>query len=119
MFGREDERLGHPLFTERWSNRKAFKIGVYAGQGYSAPAIANRLADGVTSNVISTMLAEWGFRLNGDRHTYAMVKVPVAAQHRTLIAAAAERRDTTMQDLMRQVEARVATDDLYQSILDL
>lgn len=119
MFGREDERLGHPLWVEKWSNRKAFWIGVHAGQGLSAPAIERALGEQDTANVIAHMMNVWGFRLDGEKHTHGIVRVPVAAVHRTDIAREATARETDLPDLCRQILAGVAAGDLYKAVLDL
>lgn len=118
MFGGEPERLGHPLFVERWSNRRAFKIGLMAGQGMTSTAIANALNDGVPPNLIRAMLSEWGHKLEGDRHTHGPVKVMLAAKHRTLHADEAMRRDTSLPALCQGILENVARDNLWKAILD-
>ena len=119
LFGSALPRLGAPLFVERWSNRKAFWIGVYAGQGMSVPAICDRLADGVTVNTVSGMMSHWGFRLPADgKRSYGPVKVMLAAKDRTRIAAEAGARDIDMSELCRRVLASVARDQLWKAVLD-
>jgi hypothetical protein len=118
MFGGEPERLGHPLFQERWSNRRAFKIGLMTGQGMTAPAIARALGDGVPPNLITAMLSEWGHKLEGDRHTHGPVKIMLAAKHRTLLADEARKRDLDMPELCRRVLVQVAQDQLWKAVID-
>lgn len=118
LFGDAVPRLGHPLFKEVWSNRRAFWIGVYAGQGMSTPAICDRLGDGVTPNTISGMLSHWGYRLPEGKHSYGPVKVMLAAKDRTRIAAEAKARDTDMSELSRRVLVAVARDQLWRAVLD-
>ena len=117
LFGKELPRVGAPLFRERWSNRKAFRIGVMAGQGLSVPAICKELGDGTTENVISTMLAEWGFAQPGKR-THRPVKVMLSGKHRTMIYTEAKARGTDMSELCRRILVQVAQDRLYAAILD-
>jgi hypothetical protein len=119
MFGREEERLGHPLFTERWSNRKAFRIGVMAGQGMTAAAICNALNDGSTPNLITAMFSEWGFKVSEGEHTHKPVKVMLAGRHRTMLADEARNREIDMPELCRRVLVQVAQDDMYRAILEL
>lgn len=118
LFGGEPERLGHPLFQERWSNRKAFKIGVMAGQGMTAAAICSALNDGSTPNLITAMLHEWGHRLEGDRHTHKPVKVMLAGRHRTMLADEARSREMDMPELCRRVLVQISQDRLFAAILD-
>jgi hypothetical protein len=119
LFGDPLPRLGAPLFIERWSNKKAFWIGVYTGQGMSVPAICDRLADGVTPNTVSGMLSQWGFRLPDEgKRSYGPVKVILAAKDRTRIAAEAKTRDVAMSELCRRVLANVARDQLWKAVLD-
>jgi hypothetical protein len=121
MFGGEPERLGHPLFSEKWSNRKCFMIGLYTGQGMSAPAIEKALGEQDTANTIAHMVNVWGYRLDGERHTHATVRVPLAAAHRTTLANEALRRDITMPELTRRLLVQIAQDGdtLFPAILDL
>ena len=119
MFGGEPERLGHPLFTERWSNRKAFKIGLMAGQGMTAAAICKALNDGSTPNLITAMFSEWGFKVSEGEHTHKPVKVMLAGRHRTLLADEARQREIDMPDLCRRILVQVAQDDMYRAILDI
>lgn len=119
LFGDALPRLGAPLFVERWSNRKAFWIGVYTGQGMSIPAICARLADGVTPNTVSGMLTQWGYRLpEAGKRTYGPVKVMLSARDRTRIAAEAGARGLDMSELCRQVLVNVARDELWKAVLD-
>lgn len=117
LFG-DPVRLGAPLFVERWSNRKAFWIGVYTGQGMSAPAICDRLGDGVMPNTMTGMLHSWGFALPEGKRSYGPVKVMLAARDRTKIAAEAKARDLDMSELCRRVLANVARDQLWKAVLD-
>lgn len=119
MFGDEPERMGHPLFTERWSNRKAFKIGVMAGQGMTAAAICNALHDGSTPNLITAMFSEWGFKVSEGEHTHKPVKVILAGRHRTMLADEARKRETDMPELCRRILVQVAQDDMYRAVLDI
>eukprot|EP00873_Tetraselmis_striata_P030361 jgi/Tetstr1/450625/TSEL_037661.t1 len=118
MFGGEPERLGHPLFQERWSNRRAFKIGLMAGQGMTAPAIARALGDGVPPNLITAMLSEWGHKLEGETHTYGIVKVPMAAKHRTLHSIEAMNRGTDLPDLIRQIQEKWDAKSVRMALAD-
>jgi hypothetical protein len=118
LFGEPLPRLGAPLFVERWSNRRAFWIGVYTGQGMSIPSICDRLGDGVPPNVVSGMLSHWGFTLPEGKRSYGPVKVMLAARDRTKIAAEAKARETDMSELCRQVLVNVARDQLWKAVLD-
>lgn len=119
LFGDQLPRLGAPLFVERWSNRKAFRIGLYAGQGMSVPAICTHLGDGVTPNTVSGMLSQWGYTLpSSEKRSYGPVKVMLAAKDRTRIAAEAMNRDISMSELCRRVLANVARDQLWKAVLD-
>jgi hypothetical protein len=118
LFGEPLPRLGAPLFIERWSNRKAFYIGLYTGQGMSIPAICDRLGDGVTPNTVSGMITQWGYRLPAGKHTYGPVKVMLAARDRTKIAAEGGKRGLEIGEICRQVLANVARDDLWKAVLD-
>lgn len=118
LFGEPVERLGAPLFVERWSNRKAFKIGVMAGQGMTAAAICSVLNDGSTPNLITAMFSEWGFRASEGEHTHRPVKVMLAGRHRTMLAGEARSRNLDLPELCRRILVQIAQDRLYAAILD-
>lgn len=118
LFGEPLPRLGAPLFEPRWGNDKAFWIGVYAEKGMSVPAICEKLNDGVTPNVITGMMSQWGYRLPAGKHTYGPVKVMLAARDRTKIAAEGGRRGMDIGEICRQVLVNVARDELWKAVLD-
>lgn len=118
LFGEELPRLGAPLFSERWSNAKAAKIAYLAGQGYSAPSIAIEIKEPEAANTIAHMLNEWGFYMNGIMHTYTKIPVPMAAKHRTMLAAEARQRDTDMPELCTRILTQIAVDRLYAAVLE-
>lgn len=119
LFGDALPRLGAPLFVERWSNRKAFWIGYYAGQGLSAPAICDQLADGVAPNTVTGMLSQWGYTLPAEeKRSYGPIKVMLAAKDRTRIAAEAKAREVSMSELCRRVLVSTARDQLWKAVLD-
>lgn len=118
LFGEELPRLGAPLFSEKWSNRKCAWIGLYAGKGYPAPAIEVALRETHTANTIAHMLNEWGIYLNGEMHTYAKIPVPMAAKHRTMLATEAMSRDMEMPELCQRILTQVAQDRLYAAVLE-
>ena len=118
LFGEPMPRLGAPLFSEQWRNRKVAKIAYMAGQGYSAPSIEVALGEVGTANTIAHMLNEWGFYLNGEMHTYAKIPVPMAAKHRTMLAAEARERDMEMPALCAAILTQIAVDRLYNAVLE-
>jgi len=118
LFGEPLPRLGAPLFTERWSNRKSAWIGYLAGQGYTSPQIEAELGERGTANTIGHMLNEWGIYLNGPLYTYAKVPVPLAAKHRTMLATEARKRETGLPDLCARILTQVAFDRLYAAVLE-
>lgn len=118
LFGEELPRVGAPLFVERWSNRRAFEIGVLTGRGLTAQRICDRLNDGVTPNMITAMWSHWGHHSSADHHTYAAVPVPLSGIHRTMIDAEAERRRMDIQELCQAVLETTARDNMWKAILD-
>lgn len=118
LFGEELPKLGAPLFSEHWSNRKVAKIAYLAGRGYSAPSIEIELGERGTANTIAHMLNEWGIYANAPLPTYSRVPVPMAAKHRTLLADEARRRDQEMPELCRMILTQVAQDQLYAAVLE-
>jgi hypothetical protein len=118
MFGRDDERIGHPLWVEKWSNRKAFEIGLMTGRGLTAQRICDRLNDGVTPNMITAMWSHWGHIAGANHHTYAAIPVPLSGIHRTLIDAEAERRRMDIQEICQSVLETVAKEDLWKAVLE-
>jgi hypothetical protein len=118
LFGEPLPKLGAPLFSEHWSNRKVAKIAYMAGQGYSAPSIEVALRETGTANTIAHMLNEWGIYANAPLPTYARIPVPMAAKHRTLLATEARRRDMEMPELCRMILTQVAQDELYAAVLE-
>lgn len=118
LFGEPLPRMGAPLFRERWSNHRAFWIGVYMGQGLTAQRVCDRLADGSTSNMITAMTSFWGFHSDEGAHTYASVPVPLSGIHRTMVDAEAERRALTTPELCRAVLETVTKDAMWKAILD-
>lgn len=118
LFGEELPRLGAPLFAERWSNKRAFDIGVLTGRGLTAQRICDRLADGVTPNMITAMWSHWGHHSTETEHTYAPVRIALSGIHRTQIDEEAERRKMDMADLCRAVMETVAKEQLWKAILE-
>jgi len=117
LFGEELPRLGAPLFAERWSNKRAFWIGVHTGRGLTAQRICDRLADGVQPNMITAMWSHWEYSVTTTEHTYAAVPVPLSGIHRTMIDAEAERRGMDIQDLCQAILETTARDDIFKAIL--
>lgn len=119
LFGEPLPRLGHPLFVEKWTNRKAFRIGVYVGQGYTSTTICEALGDGIQPNTLTGMVSQWGYRLPKDGpRSYGIVRVSLAAKDRTRIAAEAKARDLEMAELCQRALATMARDHLWRAILD-
>jgi len=118
MFGRDPERIGHPLWVEKWSNRKAFWIGVHTGRGLTAQRICDRLADGVQPNMITAMWSHWEYSVTTTEHTYAAVPVPLSGIHRTMIDAEAERRGMDIQDICQAVMETVSREELWKAVLE-
>ena len=118
LFGEELPRVGAPLFVERWSNRRAFEIGVLTGRGLTAQRVCDRLNDGVTPNMITAMWSHWGHHSSSDHHTDAGVPVPLSGIHRTMIDAVAERRRMDIQDICQAVMETTARDNMWKAILD-
>lgn len=118
LFGEPLPRVGAPLFAERWSNRKCAWIGHYNGQGYSAPSIEIALGETHTANTIAHMLNEWGMYSNAPLPTYSKIPVPMAAKHRTMLAAEARRRDMEMPALCSAILTQIAVDGLYNAVLE-
>lgn len=118
LFGEELPRIGAPLFVERWSNKRAFDIGVLTGRGLTAQRVCDRLGDGATPNMITAMWSHWGHHVTSSQHTYAAVPVPLSGIHRTMIDAEAQRRKMDIQDLCRAVLEATARDDMWRAILD-
>lgn len=118
LFGEPLPRMGAPLFSEHWSNRKVAKIAYLAGQGYSAPAIEVEIAERGTANLIAHMLNVWGIYTNNPLPTYTKIPVPVAAKHRTMLAAEARSRDMEMPELCSRILSQIAVDRLYAAVLE-
>lgn len=118
LFGEELPRLGAPLFAERWTNRKAFWIGVHTGRGLTAQRICDRLNDGVQPNMITAMWSHWEYSVTTTEHTYAAVPVPLSGIHRTMIDAEAERRGMDIQELAQAILESVARDQLWTAVLE-
>lgn len=118
LFGEPLPRLGAPLFKERWSNQRAFWIGVYTGQGLTAQRICDRLNDGAQPNMITAMTSFWGYQSKETDHTYAPVRIALSGIHRTKIDAEAERRGMDISDICRAVMETTARDDMWKAILE-
>lgn len=106
------------MFRDSWRNRKVAKIAYLAGQGHSAPSIAKQIGEPGAEHLIASMLNEWGFYMNGAMHTYTRVPVPMAAKHRTMLAAEARERDMEMPALCSAILTQIAVDRLYNAILE-
>lgn len=111
-------RIGAPLFEEKWRNAKVAKVAYLIGQGWTAQAIADDLADGTTVNQITGMISHWGITAHSDRHTYVLVPVAMAAKHRSKLCAEARSRGMMMPDLAGKLLATVAADGLFGAVLD-
>jgi len=115
-----NDRLGAPPYADVWPNRKVARVAALAAKGYSAPAIAAEINDGSTSNQIAHMIWVWGIqaRSSDTRRSYADVPVPLAAKHRTALAAEAKRRGVDLSELLQQVAITLCRDDLFSAVLD-
>lgn len=111
-------RIGAPLFADKWRNAKVARVAFMIGQGWTAQAIADELADGTTANQITAMTSHWGIAIRSDRHTYAPLLVAMAAKHRSKLCAEAKSRGMMMPDLAGKLLATVAADGLFGAVLD-
>ncbi|MGV8950096.1 MAG: hypothetical protein ACOH2M_03260 [Cypionkella sp.] len=118
LFGEPLARVGAPLFRERWSNQRAFWIGVYTGQGLTAQRVCDRLNDGAQPNMITAMTSFWGYQSKETDHTYAPVRIALSGIHRTKIDAEAERRGMDISEISRAVMETVAREELWKAVLD-
>lgn len=118
LFGEELPRVGAPPFKESWTNVKAAKIAYLAGQGLSAPAIAIEIDEPDAEGIIARMLNYWGFTAHTPMPSYSKIPVPMAAKHRTMLAAEARARDMEMPELCRRILTQVAVDRLYAAVLE-
>jgi hypothetical protein len=105
------------LYSEKWSNELAFKIGVYVGRGYSAPAISALPGMPMISNRIAHMANQWGYRAAGGKHSHDVVRFPVSPDTRRAIAIAASERGTTTEALLEALLLTATRDGLWQAIL--
>lgn len=114
------DRIGAPLYTDVWPNKKVARVAALAAKGYSAPAIAAEISDGSTPSQIAHMIWVWGIQAGSSdaRRTYADVPVPLAAKHRTALAAEAKRRGMDMSELLQQVAVTLCQDNLFGAVLD-
>lgn len=117
---RPPERVGAPLYSDRWSNAKCARIAMMVAKGYSGTAIAAELNDGTTPNHISGMVKHWGIaaKSSDPRHTYIDVPVPLAAKFRTDLAAEAKRRGLDLPGLMAKMAETICRDGLFGAVLD-
>lgn len=118
LFGEPLPRIGAPLFAERWSNKRAFEIGLLTGRGLTAQRVCDRLSDGVTPNMITAMWSHWGYHSPETDHTYAPVRIALSGVHRTKIDAEAQSRGMDMSDLCRAVMETVARENLWKAVLE-
>lgn len=118
LFGEPLPRLGAPPFKEHWTNIKAAKIAYLAGQGLSAPAIAIEINERDAEGIIARMLNYWGFTAHAPMPSYSRIPVPMAAKHRTMLAAEARNRDMEMPELCQRILTQVAQDRLYNAVLE-
>lgn len=112
------ERIGAPLFEEKWRNGRVARVAFLIGQGWTAQAIADDLADGTTACQITAMTSHWGITFRSERHTYAPVLVGMAARHRTKLCAEARSRGLELPELASKLLAAVAADGLFEAVLD-
>ncbi|WEJ31988.1 hypothetical protein [Devosia sp. SD17-2] len=111
---------GTPPYADVWPNRKVARVAALAAKGYSAPAIAAEISDGSTPSQIAHMIWVWGIQAGSSdtRRSYADVPVPLAAKHRTALAAEAKRRGMDLSELLQKVAVTLCRDDLFGAVLD-
>ncbi|MEO9299001.1 hypothetical protein [Devosia alba] len=114
------DRVGAPLFSDRWPNAKVARIAAMVAKGYSGTAIAAELQDGTTPNQVSSMVGHWGIaaKCSDPRFTYADVPVPLAAKFRTTLAAEATRRGMELPELVAKMAETICRDGLFGAVLD-
>ncbi|WIJ26599.1 hypothetical protein [Devosia sp. RR2S18] len=113
-------RVGAPLYSDVWPNRKVAKVAFLLAKGYSCTAIATELSDGTKQNQVASMALHWGISAKGTdrRHTYADVPVPLAAKFRTTLAAEASRRGIDLPELVARMAETICRDGLFGAVLD-
>ncbi|WP_378952158.1 hypothetical protein [Mesorhizobium sp. ANAO-SY3R2] len=107
------------LYVERWTNAKAALIGFRTGQGHTAVAIAEMLADGTSSDSIRCMWRKW--RLPIDRtggRQRGQVPVILTAHQRKLLAKHARRLGLNPEEYLRRVASVAIEDNLYAAVTD-
>ncbi len=111
-------RVGAPLYSDQWSNRKAALVAFRIGQGVPYPAIARELNDGTTTASLRRMAREWQIRPDKMRPGYAPVPVPLFGEHRTAILQEAKRRGRSLPELIGEVTAIIVRDDMFGAVID-
>lgn len=114
------ERVGAPLYSDQWPNRKVARVASMVARGYSGTAIAAELNDGTTPNQVSSMVQHWGIspKSSDPRFTYVDVPVPLAAKFRTTLAEEARRRGLELPDLVAKMAETICRDGLFGAVLD-
>jgi len=112
------ERVGAPLFSDVWPNRKVARVASLLAKGYSCASIAKELGDGTTANQITALASFWKITPKGERHTYAPVPVPLSGRHRTVLAAEALRRGMELPELVARMAETICRDGLFGAVLD-
>ena len=95
------------------SNRDAFWVGVFAGQGEAPECIAEQLG----LPLVDVVAALAGYAAPPLPPGYERYNIMLAAKDRTRIAAEAVRRGIEMPDLASMVLQTVARDELFGAVL--
>ncbi|MGV8952834.1 MAG: hypothetical protein ACOH2M_17170 [Cypionkella sp.] len=114
------ERVGAPLFSDKWPNAKVARVAAMVAKGYSGTAIAAEINDGTTPNEVSAMVWKWQItpKSSDPRHTYVDVPVPLAAKFRTTLAAEAASRGMELPELVARMAETICRDGLFGAVLD-
>ncbi len=102
------------LFTERWTNANAARIGFRTGQGRTSRVIAEELADGTLSATVRAMWRKWQLPHDGKA---APLVIPISEASKALLAKRAAAEGLTPEVWCAKVLSFAIRDGLYNAIV--
>ncbi|WP_172123197.1 hypothetical protein [Devosia sp. 919] len=98
---RTERMRGGGAYVEQRTNSWAALVGFLLGRGYSAPAIAEALADGTSDATVRKMAQRWGLPAWG-RKADGFIVIPMKLRDRATIASRAAQEGLGQEEYCRQ-----------------
>jgi len=102
----------------KWSSFKVARIGYLLGQGYNSVAIAKKLDDTTTPDVIRNMVRYWGLSQPKGRGASTSVTIHLDAKVRAKLERQSSELGVPPSEFVRRIAVCAINDQMYQAVTD-